>query len=93
MGLKPFALAEAGDQLLHQGVLLGGQGGRVLGVHGGEGRIPQRMGRPVDCKGMVLPIHPAHHIPVRHIVFRPAAHQLAFQLELDDADGLMHPGI
>lgn len=90
MLLQTLAVHEGRDELAHQGLLLPGELRRVGGVDGGEVRIPQGIFLAVHRERALFPIHTGEHIPVIHMILRMAVDGLPFQLEQDDADGLMH---
>ena len=90
--LELFAALEGGDQPVHHQLFPGAQGIGVLGVHGGEVGIQQGKLLPAHGANALFPIHLVQQEPVLHPVFRVGQDVLPLQLELDDADGLVHPG-
>ena len=90
--LELFAAAEAGDKAVYYILLLGGELIGVGGVYGGKVGIPEGVYRVVYLYGAVFVVYAGEHIPVRHLVLRPAGYYLPLQLEQDHGDGLVHPG-
>ena len=92
MSLQFFTAAEAGYQLIYNILLFLGKLCGVLGVYGWEVSIPKGIFNPVYLHGALFIIHPGKHVPVLHIILRPALYQLSLQLKLYNAHSLMHTG-
>ena len=90
MLLQLFALAEGLHQLAQHQLFVVVQGRRVGRVHRGEGRVPQRAILFADADSMLFPVDAAQKIPPLHLEVRVAVDDLTFQLEHQDADGLVH---
>ena len=90
MLLQLFALAEGLYQLAQHQLFVVVQGRRVGRVHRGEGRVPQRVILFADADSMLFPVDAAQKIPPLHLEVRVAVDDLTFQLEHQDADGLVH---
>ena len=90
MLLQLFALAEGLHQLAQHQLFVIVQGRRVGRVHRGEGRVPQRAILFANTNRVVCPVDAAQKVPPLHLEVRVAVDDLTFQLEHQDADGLVH---
>ena len=90
MLLHFFALAEGLYQLGQHQLLIRVQCRRGGRVYGGERGIPQRILLFPDPDRMLRPVDAAQIIPALHLEVRVAVDHLTFQLEHQDADGLVH---
>ena len=91
VALELFAALEGVGQLVDDGVLFRGEGIGILGIHGGEVGIFQRIGDIANGDALILIIDLVQKETVTHAKLGPADQFLTFQLEEDDGDGLVHP--
>ena len=92
MLLQLFGVFKGIRQLVDNMVFLGGQFVGIAGVHCGEITVQHGVDLAVYGDGLVLIVDLVQQQPVGHAELRAADHLLAFQLEKNDGDGLVHPG-